>query len=437
MKTRFMIGAPQSGGGKTTFTMGVMRALQRRGYVVRPFKCGPDNVDTIFHRWACGNESVNLDRWLQSEKNLKESFAYYSKNSDVSVVEGIMGLYDGYDRMRGSSAEISVTLRMPVVLVVNARATTYSIAPLLYGYRHFNADVRLAGVVFNQVDCPGQLPLLRKACEDIGVDCFGYIPHMDGIEIPSHHLGLTLEPTAEVDRLIDKLADAVEQTVDLDQLLKDTSLDDEKFEITYPVHKKHQKEVGKQKIAVAYDEAFNFIFEENIKRLKELGDVVMFSPLHDENLPEADLVYLPSGYPEFYLKGLSDNKPMRQAIKAYAENGGRIWAECGGLIYLGRCMVGMDDVVYQLAGVLPFDSTMKNAHPCFGYRKMKMGREEWYGHETHYSHIMDDSDLEKIGEQINARGQKVDTVVYKWKNVRAGFTRWYWAERDLNDWWKE
>ena len=100
-------------------------------------------------------------------------------------------------------------------------------------------------------------------------------------------------------------------------------------------------------------------------------------------------------------------------------------------------MVGMDDVVYQLAGVLPFDSTMKNAHPCFGYRKMKMGREEWYGHETHYSHIMDDSDLEKIGEQINARGQKVDTVVYKWKNVRAGFTRWYWAERDLNDWWKE
>lgn len=438
MKARFMISAPQSGGGKTTFTMGLLRALQRRGSVVQPYKCGPGYIDTIFHKWACGNTSVNLDRWLQSEKHLHNLFAHYAKNADACIVEGVMGLYDGFNRMRGSSGEIAAILQLPVILVVNAKATVYSIAPVIYGYRHFNADTNLVGVVFNQVEFPDQMVMLRKACEDVGVECFGYIPRMDGVDLPSHHVGLSLEVNDGIERVINKLADAVEQTVDIDKLLVQTSIKDDKFEEIYLEKKrKHAVEqVGTMKIAMAYDEAFNYVYEDNLNKLKRMGNVVFFSPMRDEVLPEADLVYFPGGYPEFFLKTLSANKSMLESVKRYAENDGRIFAECGGMAYLSRCMVGMDDIVYQLAGVLPMDTTMKNKQIHVGYRKMKLGKEEWYGHECHYFHIMDDSDLVSIGGQSNAKDQPVETKVYKWKNVRAGYTHWYWGERDIMDWWK-
>lgn len=437
MKARFMISAPQSGGGKTTFTMGLLRALQRRGSVVQPYKCGPGYVDTIFHKWACGNTSVNLDRWLQSEKHLRDLFAHYAKNADACVVEGVMGLYDGFNRMRGSSGEIASILKLPVVLVVNAKATVYSIAPVIYGYRHFNAETNLVGVVFNQVEYPDQMDMLRKACEDVGVECFGYIPHMEGVAIPSHHVGFSLEANDDIEQVIDKLADAVEQTVDIDRLLVQTSIKDDKFEQIYSVRKQKVPEVaGNMKIAVAYDEAFNYLYEDNLDRLGQLGQITFFSPMRDKALPEADLVYFPGGYPEFYLKPLSANKPMLESVRKYAENDGRIFAECGGMAYLSRCMVGMDDIVYQLAGVLPIDTTMKDKRIYVGYRKMKLGKVEWFGHECHYSRIIDDSDLTVIGNQTNAREQQVETEVYKWKNVRAGYTHWYWGERDIMDWWK-
>lgn len=439
MKARFLIGAPQSGGGKTTFTMGLLRALQRRGCVVQPFKCGPDYIDPMYHQWACGRISVNLDRWLQSEKHLQHVFARYANEADVCVTEGVMGLFDGFDRMRGSSAEIALALKMPVVLVVNARSTAYSIAPLIYGYRHFNADIHLAGVVFNQVGSSDQYAMLRKACEDVDVECLGFVPRMKDIEIPSRHLGLTLDADIQVERLIDRMADALEQTLDIDRLLKKTSLPEDKFERMYPCGRaKAGKAREPMKTAVARDEAFNFIYEENLLSLKERGEVEFFSPMKDTVLPEGiDLLYLPGGYPEFYLKQLAENKSMRDAVKEYAERGGKILAECGGMMYLCRCIVGMDEAIYPMAGVLPMDATMKDMHLTLGYRKTRIGREDWYGHEFHYSHILDDSEAERMGEQWNARGQKVDTTIFKWKNVRAGYTHWYWAERDILKLWDE
>jgi cobyrinic acid a,c-diamide synthase len=215
-----LIGAATSGSGKTTFTMGLLRALSRRGLNVQPFKCGPDYIDTQFHSIAAGRESVNLDTWMASPEHIREVFARYSQGADVAVIEGVMGLFDGYDRMRGSSAEIAALLDVPVLLIVNACSTAYSVAPLLHGMKTFRPDVRIAGVVFNLVASESHYAFLKEAASDAGVECLGWIPRTEGIEVPSRHLGLTVGLEKELNTLADRTADLIEKYVDLDRLIE-------------------------------------------------------------------------------------------------------------------------------------------------------------------------------------------------------------------------
>ena len=217
---RILIGAATSGSGKTTFTMGLLRALTRRGLRVQPFKCGPDYIDTQFHSIAAGTESVNLDTWMASAEHVREVFAHYSEGADAAVIEGVMGLFDGYDHMRGSSAEIAALLDVPVLLVVNARSTAYSVAALLHGFRTFRPDVSIAGVVFNQVASDSHYAFLRDAAADAGVPCLGRIPRAEGIEVPSRHLGLTVGLENELNTLADRVSDLVEQHVDWDLICR-------------------------------------------------------------------------------------------------------------------------------------------------------------------------------------------------------------------------
>lgn len=215
---QLLIGAATSGSGKTTFTMGLLRALSRRGLRVQPFKCGPDYIDTQFHSIAAGRESVNLDTWMASPEHVCEVYAHYCEGADAAVIEGVMGLFDGYDRMRGSSAEIAALLDVPVVLVMNARSSAYTVAALLYGMKTFRPDIRIAGVVFNQVASESHYSFLKAAADDAGVPSLGWIPRTDGIEVPSRHLGLTIGMEQEINRLADLTADLIEQYIDLDQL---------------------------------------------------------------------------------------------------------------------------------------------------------------------------------------------------------------------------
>ena len=180
---QLLIGAATSGSGKTTFTMGLLRALTRRGLKVQPFKCGPDYIDTQFHSIASGNQSVNLDTWMASPEHVREVYAHYSEGADAAVIEGVMGLFDGYDRMRGSSAEIAALLDVPVLLVVNARSSAYTVAALLHGMKTFRRDVRIAGVVFNQVASESHYAFLKDAAADAGVECLGWIPRTEGIGV--------------------------------------------------------------------------------------------------------------------------------------------------------------------------------------------------------------------------------------------------------------
>lgn len=430
MKPQLLIGALHSGSGKTTFTMGILRALQRQGLQVQPFKCGPDYIDTRFHALAAGRESVNLDTWLASERHVRDLYARYGADADACVVEGVMGLFDGYDRMAGSSAAIARLLDIPVVLVVGARSMAYTVAAQLHGMKTFLPGLRLAGVVFNQVSSENHFRFLAQACEDAGLRCFGWLPKVPDLEIPSRHLGLTLAAGQEMERWIDRAADLVTRCLDLPALLEAVSV------AAAEAPAEASAAPGTLRIAVARDAAFNFTYRENLSRLSQLGQVRYFSPLAGDPLPEADLVYLPGGYPELFAAELSSRRETMQQLRDYAESGGRILAECGGMIYLSKAIEGVEGGPYPLCGVLPFSATMDGARLHLGYRRLvdAAGR-EWRGHEFHYSAVTAPDALPSVAQQYDARGGAVATPLYRYKNVIAGYTHLYWGETGILNLW--
>lgn len=451
MKPQLLIGALHSGSGKTTVTMGILRALHRRGLRVQPFKCGPDYIDTQFHSIAVNraaangfsgcehffcertenpeprSDSINLDTWLASEAHVRDIYARYGADADACVVEGVMGLFDGYDRMQGSSAAIAQLLDIPVLLVVSARSTAYTVAALLHGVKTFRPGLRIAGVVFNQVGSERHERMLREACEDAGLRCFGCLPRAEGLEIPSRHLGLTLAAKQEMNAWIDRAADLVERHIDLAGLLEACTDD-----FRMPVRPVVPATPGPLRIAVARDAAFNFIYRENLDRLAELGSVTFFSPLAGDPLPDADLVYLPGGYPELFARELSSQRSTMEQLRDYAEAGGRILAECGGMIYLSFIIVCVGEGSFRMCGILPFTATMEGARLHLGYRRLvdAAGR-EWRGHEFHYSCLGQPDLLPTTARQFDTRGDLVSTPLYRCKNVIAGYTHLYWGEANI------
>ena len=190
MKSSFLIAAPTSGTGKTTVSRGLMALLTAKGYQVQPFKCGPDYIDTKFHEAVCGRPSINLDTFMATPEHIRELFVHYGKDADVCIVEGMMGLFDGYDRDKGSSAEIAQVLDIPVVLVVDAKSAAYSTAALLSGFIHFRKDIHVAGVIFNRVGSEKHFAMLQQVCDDLNIPCLGYLPKSTVLEQGSRYLGL-------------------------------------------------------------------------------------------------------------------------------------------------------------------------------------------------------------------------------------------------------
>lgn len=449
MKPQLLIGALNSGSGKTTFTMGLLRSLQRQGLQVQPFKCGPDYIDTKFHSIATGNESVNLDTWLASKEHVAQIYRLYGKEADACVIEGVMGLFDGYDRMMGSSAEMAVLLDVPVVLVVNARSTAYTVAAQIYGVKNFCPKLRLAGVVFNNVASESHFSLLKDACADAGAECFGYMPKSEGLEIPSRHLGLTLAAEEMMNGQIERSADIVSKYVDIERILHCCNAP---FAGTVSVADNGVSNRGIT-IAVAKDAAFNFIYRENIAMLRRIGNVVFFSPLNGDSLPHADLVYLPGGYPELFAEQLQYRHSLMSELASYIEGGGKVLAECGGMIFLSKGIIDKDGMNrYSFCGILPFWCSMQNAHLHLGYREVvDVNGRHWRGHEFHYSDIADTDGSpvahaavavtpasvvpEVVAKQYNRNGVEVETSLFRYKNLFAGYTHLYWGETDILKLW--
>jgi cobyrinic acid a,c-diamide synthase len=438
MKPKFLIAAPSSNSGKTTITLGLLRLLKNQGHKVQPFKCGPDYIDTKHHTRAAHQVSINLDTYMMSEKHVKKLYAQYSREADISIIEGVMGLFDGANRMQGSSAEIAMLLDIPVILVVNAKAMAYSVAPLLFGLKNFNPSIKIAGVIFNFVNTESHYSFLKDACDDVGIEALGYVPSNASISIPSRHLGLAISSDNDYETVIENAAEHLAKFIDVDRLLalcksfekteKDTILIEEK-EVN--VKFENKQDSTDYKIAVAQDDAFNFTYFENIKALERLGEVVYFSPLKDAVMPEADLLYLAGGYPELHLEQLTANASMRKSILDFCSNGGKVIAECGGMMYLGNQIVNADGIRYQMAGFLPIETSMEKAKLSLGYREVQLGSIIIKGHEFHYSTAVENENIPIIGTVFNAKGLEVQTPIYKLSNVMASYIHFYWGDSNF------
>ncbi|WP_188562566.1 cobyrinate a,c-diamide synthase [Hymenobacter frigidus] len=424
--SRFLIAAPSSGSGKTTLTLGLLRALRNRGLTVQPFKCGPDYLDTLHHGTAAGVPSLNLDTFMASEAHVAETYARYAAPADVAVVEGVMGLFDGADRMRASSAAVAELLDLPVVLVVNAKAMAYSVAPLLFGFKNFYPGIRLVGAIFNFVNSASHYQFLRDACQDVGVEALGYLPYNPQVAIPSRHLGLSIDAGIQYEAIIGQLADMLPQTVDLDRLLEITrGAAPVPAAVPAPVVPTDRP----RRFAVARDAAFTFTYHQNLQVLAQLGEVTYFSPLTDAALPPAtDLLYLPGGYPELLAEGLSRNAAMRASVAAYCQRGGATYAECGGLMYLGQTLTDAQGRTFPMAGVLPCTTSLENSKLTLGYRTAQWNGMTLQGHEFHYSHLTELKEVLSGARVTNAKGVEVPAKVYRQHNTIASYLHLYWAE---------
>ncbi len=282
--------------------------------------------------------------------------------------------------------------------------------------------MEVCGVIFNQIASESHYGFLREACHDAGLRCYGYLGRMKEIEVPSRHLGLTLDNLALMDSYSQRIADALEKTGDLDRLLADCArpapLSPSDFLTPHAG--------ARLRIAVAHDEAFNFTYRYNIDKLKTYGEIAFFSPLRDGALPECDFLYLPGGYPEFYLPALSENVALRRQIRDYIEGGGRAWAECGGMMYLCEAIVGMDGGCYEMVGIIPRRATMKGMRLHLGYRCCEVDGREMRGHEFHYSDL--ERPLPSVTQLYGAKGNPVDTALFRYKNLTAGYTHFLAAE---------
>ena len=444
MKPQILISAPTASSGKTLFAMGLLRVLKKRGIKVQPYKCGPDFIDSQLLSIAADQESVNLDAWMSTHTHVQHLYNIYGEQADICLTEGTGGLFDGYRRMQGSTVEMAGLLNLPIVLLVNARMAGYSVAPLIYGFKNFYAGVRIAGVVFNQVSSPAHFAHLREACSDTGVDCLGYLPLMDGFKLPSKHTAISLANRRNIDEQAEIIAEQIEKTVDVNRMLNRCNRN---FPCQYSLPYSSDTEfdsftspLRKLKIAIARDPAFCFTYRENIARLAKLGNITHFSPLYGYELPKADLIYLPGGYPELFARQLHRRRKMMDDLKEYAEAGGKILAECGGMVFLGRTLKSKENgTAYAMSNILPIDFVMPTTpHLSSGYRKTIIQEQEWKGYEFHYSNILqDDTPSQWASLSIsNQKGNETIMPLYRYKNVVASYTHWYWGDKDILKIWQ-
>ena len=450
---QFLIAAPTSGSGKTTVSRGLMALFVKKGLKVQPFKCGPDYIDTKYHEVVCGRPSINLDTFMASQEHVSSLYARYSADADVAVVEGMMGMYDGYDRDRGSSAEVARLLGIPVVLVVDAKSAAYSMAPLLSGFINFRPDIRIAGVIFNRVGSLRHYRMLQEVCEDLNVTCLGYLPKQKELEQESRHLGLDFSRSKETEGL-DMLAGLLEEHVDWELLLSTTG---RPLPTAAVEEKPVLSEPGKLHISVARnEESFSFLYAEHLDILRRMGTVTFFNPEQDRAVPqETDLLYLPGGYPENRLEELAGARLARESIRSYIEAGGRTLAECRGMIYLSQSVLSDGDtdggsagscvgnIGNEMVGVLPFSITNERRRRklTLGYRQFDYNGWRLKGHEFHYTQFaVPETDGKEggacslppsIAQVYNAKGGKVTTPVFRYKNLIASYMHLYWGEVDV------
>lgn len=421
---RILLAAPSSGSGKTTAVCGLLQALVDRGNSCVSFKCGPDYIDPMFHKYVLGIQGGNLDSYFLEEEKVRRQFAAMADPEGISVIEGVMGYYDGLagTSTEASSYDIARITKTPVILVVNAKGASVSLAALIKGFLDYRPDSLIKGVILNRTT-KEMARRLTPVIEALGVKVAGYIEESSAMKLKSRHLGLVMPEEYEgLREEMKMLAAELEESLDIGLILEiassapplETEEGENGYERRYPV-----------RIGVARDEAFCFYYQENLKLLEDMGaELVNFSPLHGETLPDGLCgLLLGGGYPELYAKELSENRKMRESIKKAAENGMFLIAECGGFLYLHEQLEGTDGKCYPMAGVIPAKAYRTPRLSRFGYIELSGGGERIKAHEFHYWDSTAPGDAMRAEKPLSSRSwnciHRTDTMV-------AGFPHLYY-----------
>ncbi len=433
-----IIAAPQSGSGKTIVTLGLMECLKRRGLKVAPFKVGPDFIDPGYHRLVCGRPSINLDGWICPPGFVRETFAHHTEGADIAVIEGVMGLFDGISggSDQGSTAHIARITGSPVVLVVDAKSLARSVAALVRGFAGFDPRVRVAGVIFNNVASESHARILREAIETVDVETrvLGLIPRDERLHIPSRHLGLlTADENPLSGDFLDHLAEVIKEHIDLGLLWGAATVSSANHELPFEDRistSDNVKSGDLTPIAVARDEAFCFVYEDNLRLLREAGaELVPFSPLRDERLPDGiGGIYLPGGYPEIFADALAENRTMKGEIRDAVDRGMPVYAECGGFIYLTEGVRGHEGLT-PMVGIFLVATRMLPRRKALGYREVELasatilGPEGTVGrgHEFHYSEMEEKPPSVERLYRVRKSGADLGEEGYRYRNCLASY----------------
>lgn len=390
---RLVIAAAQSGSGKTTVATGLLSALRQRGIVVQSFKVGPDYIDPGYHRLASGRAAHNLDTWLVPKERVPALFAEESEGADITVVEGVMGLYDGGREGVSSTAEIAKLLKAPVVLVIDAKSMGASAAALAMGFRDYDPDVQLAGVILNRLGSKTHEAMIRQAMKEIDMPVLGALYRNEELHMPERHLGL-LPAEENTDReIVEALGNAVAGSLDLEAILHLACMTPD---LVLKEMASEQRVLPGTvcRIGIARDEAFSFYYPASLKVLERFGaELVPFSPLHDEALPKVDGLFFGGGFPEIFAEQLTGNASMRKAIREAAGQGMPIYAECGGYMYLMQELQDFTGSIYPMCGVFAGRAAMTKKLQMVGYVEAALQQDTVlgpagtviHGHEFHFS----------------------------------------------------
>jgi cobyrinic acid a,c-diamide synthase len=434
----FIIGGTHSGCGKTTITMGLVRALKNRGVTVQPWKSGPDYIDPGFHSAASGRICRNLDTMILSDDAVKE--IYSRQDGDISVIEGVMGLFDGAGGLdeRGSAAHIAKLLGLPVILVIDAKAMARSAGAIALGFAEFDKDVTIAGFIMNRVGSDRHYTMLKESIEErTGLPVLGRLPRDPSIEIPERHLGLNTDwESEELDSTLETLSALVEKHINVDLILK---IAEKALPLTGGVPELFSEDSRREpfvKIAVARDRAFHFYYEDNLDLLRHYGaQIVFFSPLEDKELPmDVSALYLGGGYPEVFARELSSNSSMIMSIRALCEKGLPLYGECGGFMYLTEGIIDKEDTFHALLNLLPGKTRLGKKLRSLGYCRTRLNHDsilgekdsEAMGHVFHWAEL---ETLEEIHEKAFTvmKGDQVLTEGFIYKNVLGSWVHHHFA----------
>jgi cobyrinic acid a,c-diamide synthase len=415
MSRGLVVAAPHSGAGKTTVALGLMRSLARRGFGVQPFKCGPDYIDPAFHALAAGRLSFNLDSWAMTRATLAGLVNSHAAGADVAIVEGVMGLFDGAGSQgqtaSGSTADLAALLGWPVVLVLEVAGQTETAAAIADGCARYRDDVSVAGVILNRVASPRHASLITPGFARIGLPVFGILASDERFVLPERHLGLVqASETSDVGRRLDQLADEVDASIDVEAILENAR------PMTLATRAMPTLPLPGQRIALAQDHAFSFIYPHLLERWRAAGATILpFSPLGDQPPDEgADAVWLPGGYPELHAGTLAAARRFQEGLRRLAARGVAIHGECGGYMVLGRGIEDASGERHAMVDLLKLETSFARRRLHLGYRRARLrstcalgpAGAEVMGHEFHYASLLAQGD-EPLVECRDATGAAV------------------------------